>query len=333
MTTTAPVATQEQDAYWSAVLAGDERAAYDVAADCLARGVPLPEVLDGLVRGSQARVGALWAANGFTVAQEHAATAVSEAVVGRLAPLVVTPTGPSVLVACAEREWHALPALVVTHTLRAGGLRAEFVGPSASRDQLVARILDSGPRAVLLSASVASSLPRVRRQIEAVRGTGTPVVVGGRAFAGDPARAQRLGATAYAATAEGVVRMMATLPHHVTAAAPLRSPGAQEARSIAASSDEVVRDVLSDRRVEAALGHRDGSPDDWTTVLATFVPHVVDCVVGALLVEDPAVVTAERAWLEEVVVHRGGDPRAVDAVWSALAARLREHPEAAQVLA
>lgn len=332
VTDLAGVGLPDQDAYWAAVLDGDEQAAYAVATDCLARGVPLPTVLDGLVAGSQARVGDLWEANGFTVAQEHAATAVSEAVVARLAPLAAEPGGPRVLVACAEREWHALPALVVTHTLRAAGLRAEFVGASASRDQVVARILDTGPRLVLLSASVASSLPRVRRQVEAVRGTGTPVVVGGRAFGGDPVRAQRLGATAYAATPADVLRMIGTLPHHVPAAAPLRGAAAQEARSISAIADEVVRDVLAAPTVTAALGNHDGSPDDWTTVLSTFVPHVVDCVVGALLVEDPGVVSGERAWLEEVVAHRHGDPRAVDAVWVALAARLREYPGAARVL-
>ncbi|WP_395694438.1 B12-binding domain-containing protein [Nocardioides sp.] len=326
------VAATERDAYWSAVLAGDAHAAYAVAADCVSRGVLLPAVLDGLVTGSQARVGDLWSTNAFTVAQEHAATAVSEAVVTRLAPLVVEPSGPLVLVACAEREWHSLPALVVTHTLRAAGVRAEFLGASASREQVVTRILDTGPRLVLLSASVASSLPRVRRQVEAIRGTGTPVVVGGRAFGADALRAQRLGATAYAATPADVVRMLDTLPRHVPPAAPLRTPAALEARSISASGDEVARDVLADPAVAAALGSRPGSPDHWTTVLATFVPHVVDCVVGALLVDDPAVVAQERVWLEEVVVHRGGEVAAVESLWTALTDRLREYPEAVRVL-
>ena len=332
MITASPIGASERDAYWSAVLAGDDRTAYAVAAAALDRGVRLPDVLHALVTGSQGRVGDLWAANTFTVAQEHAATAVSEAVVARLAELTPAPDGPHVLVACAEREWHALPALVVTHTLRASGVRAEFLGASASRDHLVARILDSGPRLVLLSASVASSLPRVRRHVEAVRGTGTPVVVGGHAFGGNPVRAQRLGATAYAATPEDVVELLETLPHHVPAAGPLRSPAAQEARAISSIGDQVARDVLGAPAVAAVLGQPDGSPDHWTTVLSTFVPHVVDCVVGALLTDDPTVVAAEREWLEDVVDRRAGDPAAVAAVWSALAVRLREFPEAAGIL-
>jgi methanogenic corrinoid protein MtbC1 len=323
----------EVEAYWDAVSAGDGDAAYAVASASHGRGAALGDVLRALVTGSQARVGTLWAANEWTVGREHAATAVSESVVRRLGGAVEPPAdGPVLLVACAEREWHALPALVVTHSLRAMGYRAEFLGANCSRDQMVARILDAGPRLVLLSASVASSLPRVRRQIEAVRGTGTPVVVGGHAFAGDPQRAQRLGATAYAATPDDVARMIHTLPLQVPNAGALRGPTATEARAIQAAADEVARDVLAHPDLLVLLGDGGPSPDDWTTVLATFVPHVVDCVVGALLAEDPAVLPQERAWLTEVVARRGGEPGAVDVLWSVLAARLQDFPRATGML-
>ena len=45
----------------------------------------------------------------------------------------------------------------------------------ADSHSLISRIVDLGPRAVLLSASLTSSLPRVRRHVEAIRGTSTPV--------------------------------------------------------------------------------------------------------------------------------------------------------------
>ena len=144
---------------------------------------PHATVLQDLVVATQLRIGEHWASNTCTVAREHAATAVSESVVRRLAERVPEPTGTGVLlVGCAEREWHALPALVVAESLRSWGLPTVYLGPSTSRDQLVSRILDVGPRAVLLSASLTSSFPRVRRQIEAARGTGTAVLVGGAAF-------------------------------------------------------------------------------------------------------------------------------------------------------
>ena len=194
---------------------------------------------------------------------EHAATAVSEAVVRRLGEAVPMPTtGPLLTVACVEREWHALPAMVVALTLRARGCRVTYLGASASRDHLVSTILDIGPRAVLLSASLTSSLPRVRRQVEAVRGTGTPVVLGGRALDPDGRRAQRLGATAYARSPEVVLEVLAALPVHVPPAGPLRHPGAFEARSIEAESDTISRDVMLADRCRARARARGRRPHE-----------------------------------------------------------------------
>jgi MerR family transcriptional regulator, light-induced transcriptional regulator len=323
------------EGYWKAVAAGDDVTASAVAQGALERGASVETVLRDLVAATQSRVGSLWAENSLTVSHEHAATAVSETVVHRIAAGLPEPTGgPLLLVACVEREWHSLPALVVTHTLRSWGLRADYLGASSSRDQLVSRILDTGPRAVLLSASLASSLPRVRRQVEAIRGTGTPVVVGGSAF--DPAgrRAQALGATAYAATPAAAVGLLGTLPQHVTPAPALRGPGAVEARSVHTSAESIVRDVLlaSDAGLGTTESMRITAPYDWRVVLTTFVPHVVDCLVGALLTADPLIVEDARGWLVDVVARRGGDPAAVDVLWGHLAERLREFPEATALL-
>ena len=330
----ATVTEAELDAYWSAVAGVDDRAAYAVAAAARGRGVPLEEVLAGLVVAAQQRVGDLWCRDEWTVAQEHAATAVGEEVVRRLGEQVPdAAAGPLVTVACVEREWHALPALVVALVLRDRGFRVGYLGASASRDHLVSAILDTGPRVVLLSASLTSSLPRVRRQVEAVRGTGTPVVVGGRAFDPEGLRAQRLGATAYAATPAAAVPLLPTLPLLVPPAPPLRHAGALEARSIEAECDAVSHDVL--RAARAGLGIDEtpaGPPDDWRVVLATFVPHVVDCLAGALLAQDPRVLGDARTWWTEVLAARCAPPATVPTLVEALAHRLHDHPEAVRLL-
>lgn len=326
----------EQEAYWTAVLNADEPAALEVAAGLLERGVPYATVLQDLVVATQLRIGQQWATNTCTVASEHAATAVSEVVVRRLAERIPEPEGGGlVLVGCAEREWHALPALVVAQSLRSWGQRTLFLGPSTSRDQLVSRILDLGPRAVLLSASLTSSLPRVRRQIEAVRGTGTAVLVGGSAFDRTGLRAQRLGATGFATTAEEALTLLDTLPRHVTTAPPLRHPGAVEARNLIANSETVGRALLT--ATDTRLGLSGGGeaavpPDDWRVVLATFVPHVIDCVAGALLTEDASLVVDCRVWLADVLTARAGDPTASDVLWGSLQDLLHDYPVAIGML-
>ena len=290
--------------------------------------------LDLVVR-AQRQVGHLWASNEWTVAREHAATAVSERVVHRLGEGLAEPaTGPVLLVACAEREWHALPALVVSHTLRSWGHRVVYLGANATRDRLVDRVHEHGPRAVLLSASLSSSLPRVRRQVEAVRDTGTPVVLGGSAFDAAGFRARQLGATAYAATPAAAGALLATLPERVPPAPPLRHAAALEARTVQAGAETIAQHVTAATRLELGLGSggTSVSPDDWRVVLTDFVPHVVDCLLGALLTADPTVLTDARRWLGEVLVGRGADAAAVDVLWGQLRRRLGDHPETLRLL-
>jgi methanogenic corrinoid protein MtbC1 len=333
-----PVVEQDDLArYWSAVSRADDDEAVAGALALRNRGVPLEQILNGLVVATQLRVGELWADNAWSVAREHAATAIAEHVVARLAEDLPEPTtGPVHLVACVEREWHALPALVVATALRSEGHRVDYLGASVPRDRLVARISERAPDVVLLSASMTSSLVRVRREIEAVRETGTPVLVGGHAFDAEGLRARRLGATGFAPSVDEAIAQLRRLPTRVIAALPLVHPAALEAAELTGHIDELARDVMS--ATDHALGVTGGGedalpPDDWRVVLATFVPHVVESVVGALLTDDPRVMAETRAWLAGVLIRRGADPRAVPTLDRALVECLREHPEALRILA
>lgn len=330
----ASVRRGESDRYWAAVTAADLDLALAIAEEVLARTGSVDAALEGLVVASQRRVGDLWAHGEWTVADEHAATALNETVCRRLGlTLADPPAGPGVLVACVEREWHSLPALVVTLALRAHGVRAELLGANASRDQLLDRILDHGPRAVLLSASLASSLPRVRRQIEAVRGTATPVVVGGNAFDVAGTRARRLGATAQAQSPAEVLPLLDSLPVHVDGAPPLRGPGPTEAADLQAHAAEVARATLLATFDAVQVPPAEHSPDIWSGVLAGFLPHVVDSLVGALMLDDPSVVSEVRSWLGEALAARGADPAVSETVWVVLRHELREYPLVTEMLA
>ena len=325
-------ADAELEHYWQAISVADEAAATQVALQLLEQR-PFDEVLDRLVVRAQHRVGDLWAANHLTVAREHAVTAVNESVVRTLGRLLPEPTnGPVLLVACVEREWHSLSVRVITETLRSWGFRAHGLGASASPETLISQVVDLGPRAVLLSASLTSSFPRARRVIEAVRGTGTPVILGGRAFDTTGTRARRLGATAYAATPGEVVDLLRTLPRHVTAAPALRHPAALEARSIVTSAETISAEVVTVLAERRAISDEDRPLDHWWAVLTAFVPHVVDALAGALMVEDPALMDEQRAWLADVLGTRDGPDGLVGELLEALADRLSEYPAATELL-
>ena len=70
--------TAEFDAYFEAVAAADAGAAADLLAAALERGEPRQRLVRDVIIPAQRRVGELWASGAWNVADEHAATAVSE---------------------------------------------------------------------------------------------------------------------------------------------------------------------------------------------------------------------------------------------------------------
>jgi methanogenic corrinoid protein MtbC1 len=343
MSTGTGTGTDLLDDYLDALRTGNRARALGIVRGMREDGTDVLSIVTGLLAPAQRRVGELWASDAWSVAQEHAATAISEAALHSLAverdrDLLAggSPDAPLVLVSCVEQEWHALPALIVAEHLRAAGFAVSYLGANASAQHLVRHIHETGPRAVLLSCSISAFLPLVRRQIEAVRETGTPVVVGGSAFDADGTRAEALGASGFAATADEAVRLIDTLPSAVGGAEPLTHPGADEAYLVFGDRESLADEV--ERLLLSALAAADApavTDDDrsWLRVLDDQMPHLVGAVAGALVTGDRRVVADALDWVETVLAHRGAPPQVGPALRVALHGALHDVPVAASMLA
>jgi methanogenic corrinoid protein MtbC1 len=333
--------TDEVDSYLAALERGDRGAALGQVRTLRGEGHDVLTLIQRLLAPAQLRVGELWVSDEWSVAQEHAATAISESVLTSLAverelhETEVPAAAPTLIVSCVEQEWHALPALMVTEHLRAEGLAVSYLGANSSAQGLVRHVHDLGPRAVLLSCSLSAFLPLVRRQIEAVRETGTPVVVGGAAFDLDGRRAETLGATGFATSATGVVELVRRLPDAVPPAPPLTHPGADEAFVVFGGRETFADDI--ERRLLARLAGRgldlDRGEPAWLRVLDDQLPHLVGSVAGALVTDDPEIVRQALAWATAVLEHRDAPTAAGPALREALSGSLHQLPEASRMLA
>lgn len=155
-----------------------------------------------LLTAVQREVGVRWHSQRWTVADEHAASAIVDHALSTACAATGAPDdGGRVVVACAEDEWHVLPARMLSEQIRARGWATLFLGSSAPAEELGRFITQSGPVAVALSCSMDRNLPGARRSIEAAHAAGVPVVAGGAAFEG-PARVAALGADAGGGTPE-----------------------------------------------------------------------------------------------------------------------------------
>jgi len=317
--------------YFDAVSTGDRTRALDLVARLQRTGATPLDVMTEVIAPVQTRVGELWACNSWSVAQEHAATAVSETVLHVLGASIPAPsdlTSP-VVVSCVEQEWHALPALMVAEHLRSAQVPVSYLGANSSTEHLVRHVHDVAPRAVALSCSLSASLPRVRRQVEAVRATGTPVVVGGAAFDPEGHRAAALGATAFAPSGTLLPDVLRSLPSAVSPATPLSHDGAEEGLAVHADREEITRGLK--QRVSAHCP-TDGRRTAWQSALLDHLPHLVGALAGALVAGDRSVLHEAVSWLDGVMRHRDGPDAITRKIVDDLRTMVREYPAATGLL-
>ncbi|MGQ0845442.1 MAG: cobalamin B12-binding domain-containing protein [Sporichthyaceae bacterium] len=304
MTAAPTVLDEASRSYWDALSRGDRATAIAVARQARDSGASVEEILSSLVCAAQVQVGKKWAANEWSVAQEHIATSIGEDVLAVLAAEIDAPAQGSAVVTCGEGEWHALPARVLAESLRLAGWRVHYLGASIPTPHLAQQLQDVGPDLTAISCSISTSLPRVRSMIEASRGAGIPVIVGGRGFGAGGRWASALGANAWAPTAAAAVEVLSdpTWPTYTVPAPPLPAPD-DATEQLAAMRQTLVE------RSHARLG-------ELFEPMATYnrhqldrtvedLGHILDFLGAALFVDDPSLFVDFAVWLGEILVPRG----------------------------
>jgi methanogenic corrinoid protein MtbC1 len=186
---------KERDDYVVALQDADARAATAAMQTALRRGATPAEWIHDVVVPTQREVGELWFDGTWSIADEHAATAVAEQTVTLLQPLNEPETDAlTVVFACAEGEWHTFPARLAAELLAGTGARSVFLGASVPADHLSRRLEASQPDVLALSCTMPTNLIGAWRSIRAAHELGVPVAVGGRAWGLDDVRAGALGA-------------------------------------------------------------------------------------------------------------------------------------------
>ncbi|MEO6375187.1 MAG: cobalamin-dependent protein [Acidimicrobiales bacterium] len=179
---------------------GRPRPAIDYALGQISDGLPADILILQVLADVQREVGRLWQSNQWSVAQEHAATAVIDGVLGAIGLEQRTSPAPqrgNVLVACVEEEYHSLPARMGAERLRYDGWNVTFLGASVPAHDLQQFVVDADPDVTVLSCTLSLHLPGAARSISALADVGAVVVVAGAGFGDTSDRATRLGASGW----------------------------------------------------------------------------------------------------------------------------------------
>lgn len=187
--------------YLDAVLAGSRRQAMEVVDQAMRAGLGIRLLYLEVFQPVMREIGRLWQENRITVADEHLATAITQAAMARLYDQLFAggaQPGPLLVAACADQERHELGLRMICDVLEMEGWDTVFLGASVPVEDLVEMVRVRRPQVVALSASIAPHVGRVREAIRAIRetdgGAAPLIAVGGRAFMDDPDLAERLGA-------------------------------------------------------------------------------------------------------------------------------------------
>ena len=179
-------------------VAGRPGPAIDYALGLLSSGLGSDRLILDVLAPAQREVGLLWQSGRWNVAQEHAATAVIDGVLGAVGlHEPVAPTRGLIVVACVEGEYHSVPARMGVERLRLDGWDVTFLGANVPPSDLASFVVGTHPDAVVLSCTFVLGLRGAARGIAALAELGLPAVVAGAGFGQTPLRATRLGASAW----------------------------------------------------------------------------------------------------------------------------------------
>lgn len=188
--------------YLEAVLAGDGRRAFAVVDGALAEGLGVRELYLEVFQPALHEVGRLWQEGLATVAEEHLATAITQAAMARVYDRLIadraTGSGPKLLAAGTDPERHDIGLRMLCDLLEERGWSTTYLGGTVDRRGLLEMVLAKRPDVLALTVTVVQHLSEAEGMIHDIReacGRKAPLVmVGGRVFVEEPERVARVDA-------------------------------------------------------------------------------------------------------------------------------------------
>ncbi len=319
--TTEAERTELIEKYLSEAVKGRGRAAARLALDQIDRGVHHEDVIVDLLAASQHEVGERWWANEWTVADEHLASGSTQHALDALASTIEVPEpAGSVLVVCAEGDWHSLPAQMLAEMLRARGYDVAFLGASTPADHVLDLVRRRRPDAMAVSCNLPLFFPGVARLADAAHTHGIPVLAGGRAMGTDENRARLLGADAWAPDLDSAVQMLHRWQQEPPAVLVGHTRLDESAHLLDLSAGDVAADAFD--QLSRAFPQMSSYNDAQLARTREDLAFITRFVAAALLVGDPTVLTEFLGWLGGLLANRGVPPRALEAGLDVLAPML-----------
>jgi methanogenic corrinoid protein MtbC1 len=296
--------SQFVERYVEDAVSGERRSAIRTTLDMFDRGVSQDRVIAELLAAGQREVGERWHRNQLTVADEHIATGVSAAALDALVSEVRPLVGDGhTIVVCAEGDWHSLAAQMFGESLRSFGVGVTVLGASTPAPYVAELLSRRNADSLAISCSLPIYFPGVIRLIDIAHFRGVPVIVGGRALGTDGVRAERLGADAWALTAEQAAIILKRW--RLEGPPSLRVSTSPDLRALhmIEHATEIAQAAFPE--LVAKFPPMATYDDDQLSRTREDLAFDVQFLAAALLVHDDTVFTDFLDWLQSLLANRG----------------------------
>lgn len=174
------------DNFLSALLAGDRNLCSKIIHNELNNNVPVIELYEHLLKPSLYKIGELWEYNKISVATEHLASAIIEAILNEIYSVIKSNRNiqKSVVLTCVEDELHQVGIRMAGDIFELYGWNTFFLGANTPINELIKFLKEKNPDIVALSISLYFHIPVLEIMIQKIRSEFPDLLIftGGQAF-------------------------------------------------------------------------------------------------------------------------------------------------------
>lgn len=144
------------------------------------------ELYEDIMKKALYEVGALWENNKISVATEHLASSIVEAILNEHYSKIIAEKRNSkkVVLACIESEYHQIGIKMISDVFEINGWNTYFLGANTPMHDLIAFVRKNKPDLLAISLSIYFHLPLLENMLQAFKEEFPDLIilVGGQAF-------------------------------------------------------------------------------------------------------------------------------------------------------
>ncbi len=146
----------------------------------------IQELYENIIKKSLYEIGVLWENNKISVATEHLASSIVEAILNELYTKIISAKkiNKKVIVACIENEFHQIGIKMISDVFEMNGWNTYFLGANTPIQDLISYVKKIKPDFLAVSLSIYFHLPLLENMVQELKEEfpELSILVGGQAF-------------------------------------------------------------------------------------------------------------------------------------------------------